>query len=346
MSIKIKSSIEVTIGIVFIFGYLWLIHPLYSQWVKVFCAIPILLFFVCSNFLDSKKNFKITKKSFKENGFRLDNWYYSFKILIIFTSITVPVLYVIWQLFFPVNNYFYKDFSFWKKLIITFPIGALFQEYVFLSFFFRRYRDIFFPHTNFAVFFSALTFSVIHIPTPPLIIFCFFAGIVWAITYNKYPNLFTIAVSHAVLGAFCSSVLLVPFSVGSNADIGRWSDNDGVYGCIYKVNDIDAHKGKYVNINHENENIFVQGYIASTEKINNMQISLGGKDYSLHHGDKSMDVATHFNNPDFLYSGFSATIPISNFPPGYHKLILKVYIENELFSYSPGESVWVKITAN
>lgn len=346
MSIKIKSSIEVTIGIIFIFGYLWLIHPLYSQWVKIFCAIPILLFFVCSNFISINKNFKISRKSFKENGFRLDNWYCSFKILILFTSIAIPVLYVIWHLFFPVNNYFYKDFSFWKRLIISFPSGALFQQYIFLSFFFRRYRDIFFPHTNTAIFFSALTFSAIHIPTPPLIILCFIAGIVWAGTYNKYPNLFTIAMSHAVLAAFCSNALLMCFNVGPNADFGKWSDHDGVYGSIDQVNQIEAHIGKHVNISHEKDTIFVNGWVATTDKIKNIQISLGGKDYSLHHGDKRIDVATHFNNPGYLYSGFKAYIPISDFTPGFHKLFLKVYIEGELFFYSPGKSIWIKITAN
>ena len=350
MSIKIKSSLEVTIGLIFIFGYLWLIHPLFSQWTKVFCAIPIFLFFVCSNFINKKK-FEINKKSFKENGFRLDNWYSSFKILIIFTSIAIPVLYVIWILFFPVNNHFYKDSSFWEKLLIKFPLGALFQQYIFLSFFFKRYREIFSPHTKIAIFFSAMTFSAIHIPTPPLIILCFVAGIVWAGTYNKYPNLFTIAISHAVLGSFCVSVLLVYFTVGSKADIGRWSDYDGVYGHFERVNNIDVNRGKYVNIDHENINMFVEGWIASTKKIKKIQLSLDGKNYSLHHGkdyslhrgDEPSYSGTPFNSPEFVICGFKSNIPILDLSSGYYKLFLKVYIEDELFFYSPGGKIWIKI---
>src|SRR5271157_5775043 len=99
MSQKIKSSLEILTGIIFIFGYLWLIYPLNSQWVKVICAIPIPLFFIYLDFIN-KKSFK---KNFEDIGFRLDNWYGSFKILLIFTSITIPILYVLWQLFFPVN---------------------------------------------------------------------------------------------------------------------------------------------------------------------------------------------------------------------------------------------------
>jgi len=331
MSQRIKSSLEVLTGIIFIFGYLWLIYPLHSQWVKVFSAIPILIFLIYSDV--------INKKSFKDIGFRLDNWYGSFKILLIFTSITIPILYVIWQSFFPVNNYFYNDHAFWEKLV-TFPFWGLCQEYVFLAFFFRRYRDMFFPHTNIAIFFSALTFAMIHIPNPPLIIFCFGAGIVWAATYNKYPNLFTIAISQSVLAIFVTSILLAYQIVGPNADIGRWcKEQDSVYGIIDSVNNISTHKYINpktavldVNINHETNSIFVNGWVTSKDKIKNIRISFGGKDYYAHYGDKREDVAAHFKNPDFMYSGFSANIPNSDFAPGQNKLFLKVYLEGELFS--------------
>jgi hypothetical protein len=342
MSQKIKSSLEVLTGIIFIFGYLWFISPLHSQWVQVFSAIPILIFFIYSDF--------INKKSFEDIGFRMDNWYGSFKILLIFTSITIPILYVIWQFFFPVKSFYYNGYSFWTQLV-TKLFEALCQQYIFLAFFFRRYRDIFFPHTNIAIIFSALTFSMIHIPTPPLIIFCFVAGIVWAGTYNKYPNLFIIAISHSVLGIFCSSILLVYTNVGPNADIGRWCKDESVYGGIDSVNNIDPDNNINtkrhvvdVNINHEKNSIFVNGWVASKDKIKNIRISLGGKDYSVHYGDKRENIAAAFNNPDYLYSGFNANIPISDLALGYHKLILKVYLKGELFSiHYPYPNIWVNL---
>ena len=338
MSPKIKSSLEVLTGIIFILGYLWLIYPLHSQWVKVFSAIPILLFFIYSEFT--------YKKNFEDIGFRLDNWYGSFKILVIFTLITMPILYIVWQYFFPVNNYFYKEYSFWEKLV-TYPLGMLCQQYIFLAFFFRRYRDIFSPHTNIAIFFSALTFAMVHIPNPPLVIFCFGAGIVWAGTYNKYPNLFTIAISQSVLAIFVTSILLAYQIVGANADIGRWcKEHDSVYGYIDSVNNMYPNKNNHtldVNINHEKNIVFVNGWVASTDKIKNIRISLGGKDYSVHYGDKREDVAAYYKNPDFLYSGFNANIPISDFALGYHKLFLKVYLEGEMFSHSPGARIWLNL---
>ena len=356
MSQKIKSLLEALTGIILIFGYLWLISPLNSQWVKVISAIPILLFFIYSDFI-SKKNFK---KSFEDIGFRMDNWYGSFKIMLIFTSITIPILYVIWQLYFPVKNFYSDGYSFWTQLV-TKLFEALCQQYIFLTFFFRRYRNIFSPHTNIAIFFSALTFSMIHIPTPPLILLCFTAGVVWTGTYNKYPNLFTIAISHAVLGIFCSSILLVYTNVGPNADIGRWCKDEPVYGYIESINHINVHKNinakTYildVNINNVKNSIFVEGWVASTDKIKDIRLSLDGKDYSVHYGVKREDIVADFkkrpqlyngfNESNLLYSGFNANIPLSDFTPGYHKLILKVYLEGELFSiHYPYPNIWVNL---
>jgi len=211
MSDKIRSSIEVVLGIVLVFGYLWLIYPLYSLWIKILGIMPVLLFFTYSDF--------IKNRNLKAMGLRFDNWRDSSKILIIFTVLAIPLLYLVWQSFFPVNHFFYKYSSFWKKLF-TYPFWALFQQYIFLVFFFRRYRTIFAPRIFPAVFLSALTFAMIHVPNPPLFLLCFAGGVVWAVVYNKYPNLFTIALSQAAFGVFVSSVLLVYQVVGPNADIG------------------------------------------------------------------------------------------------------------------------------
>jgi len=335
MSIRIKSSLEALTGIILIFGYLWLIYPLDYKWLKYYSLIPIILFIIYCDF--------INKKSFKQNledlGFRWDNWRGSFKILFIFTLVTIPVLYVVWQFYFPVNKYFYNENIFWEKLV-TYPPGLLCQQYIFLAFFFRRYRDIFLPHTNIAIFFSALTFAAIHIPNPPLIIFCFGAGIVWAATYNKYPNLFTIAISQTILAVFVFEVLLAYPIVGPKADVGRWlEEKDPVYGFINGVNNINTYyninkrtRVLDVDINHDKKIIIVNGWVASKDKIKNIVLSFGGKDYPVRYGGKREDVADYYKNPDFLYSGFSADIPVSDFTPGKHKMFLRVYLEGERFS--------------
>jgi membrane protease YdiL (CAAX protease family) len=341
MSEKIRPFLEALVGFILVFGYLWFISPLYSKWIQILTLIPIFSFIIYSDFIGDKS-------SLKDLGFRWDNWFDSFKILFIFTVVAIPVLYLIWQNYFPVNNAFYKSSSFWEK-IFTYPLWALFQQYIFLAFFFRRYRKIFSPRAHLAVFFSALTFAMIHIPNPPLVIFCFIAGIVWAYAYNKYPNLFTTAISQAVFGILCSNILLVYPLVGPHADIGRWSkesDQVSVYGYIERVDHIFPYKdGKIleVHINREKQEIFVEGWVASVNQVKEIRIRLGGRDYPVHYGDRRENVAAFFKNPDFLNSGFTATIPVSDFSPGYHRLVLKVYMEGELFHNKPGEKIWVKI---
>ena len=129
----------------------------------------------------------------------------------------------------------------------------------------------------------------------------------------------------------------------------RWSSDSShvsVHGYIDIVDNIVPYKnGKIldVSINHEKNIIVVEGWVASTKKIKNIRISLGGKDYSVHYGEKREHIASYFNNPNFLYSGFNTKLPASDFAPGYHKLFLKVYLEGELFYHSPGERLWVKL---
>jgi membrane protease YdiL (CAAX protease family) len=338
MSPRIKSSIEVFIGVALIFCYLWLITPLYSQWVKIFFAIPVFLFLIYSNYSN--------QESLGDIGFGLKNWNESFKILLVFTLIAIPVLYVVWQFFMPTNIFFYNNDLFWKRLVI-YPLVVLCQGYIFLAFFFRRFRKIFFPYTNVAIFFSSLIFSAAHIPTPPLIILCFIAGIVWASVYHKYPNLFTITLFHSILGIFCSFVLLIYSEVGPNADPGKWSnDKDSVYGYIDTINHISPTKYKdnlMVKLNHKQNSIFVTGWVASEDTIEKIQLSFGGKLYPVNHGIERRDVATHYNNQNYLYSGFSADIPTSDFELGYYKLFLKVDLEDGIFYRSPGSRIWINL---
>lgn len=342
MSDKIRSSIEVFLGLILVFGYLWLIYPLYSLWIKVLGIIPVLLFFVYADF--------VKHRNLKDMGLRLDNWRDSCKILAVFTGVAMPVLYLVWQSFFPVNNLFYQSSAFWKKLF-SYPFWALFQQYIFLAFFFRRYRTIFAPRIPVAVFFSALTFAMIHIPNPSLFVLCFAGGIVWAIVYDKSPNLFTIAISQAAFGVFVSSILLVYQVVGPNADIGRWSSDMNqvnVYGYIDTIDHQNPYKDSKileVAVDRAKGEITVEGWVGGAKsRIEKISMSLGGRQFSVRYGEKRENVASFFKNPDFLYSGFSAKLPVSDFKPGYYRLILKVYLEGELFYNTPGERIWIRIT--
>lgn len=150
-------------------------------------------------------------------------------------------------------------------------------------------------------------------------------------------------------GFFVFCILMVYTDVGPNADVGRWCKEESVHCSIDSINHIIVYK--HINpkthvldvvINKETNAIYIQGWVASTERIKIIRISLGGINYPVNYGNKREDVAAHFNNPDYLYSGFNANIPISDFSSGYHKLSLKVYIEGIFLSiHSPSMSKYM-----
>lgn len=334
---KMRATIEVFIGLICIFGYMWLIYPLYHLWIKIVVAIPILVFLFASNFTKHTR--------LHDLGFRWDNWSNSAKILLPFTIVTIPMLYGMWSGFFPVSSHFYAKASFWKRLLI-YPFWALFQEYIMLAFFFRRYRVICSPYTTIAILCSACTFSLIHFPTPPLLILCFVSGMMWAGTYHTSPNLYTIAISHALLGTFCSYILLVYSIVGPDADIGRWSKKQPpvVQGAIEHVNALTLdRKDRLITLNHETKSLEIEGWVITTEPIEQIHLRLGENMYAVHYGITRQDIAARFQNPEYLYSGFHATIPLSDVAPGYHPLVLRVSLHGAFFSHAPGKKRWVHI---
>ncbi len=322
MNKRIKSAVEAVIGLFLVFGFFWFIYPLYHTWIKVACCIPILLLFIWTKYSNNE--------SFRDLGFRLDNWRYSVKFLSVFTLIAVPIIYVIWSMYFPVNNYFYLRPGFYT-LIFTYPLGALLQEYLVLAFFFRRYRNIFTPYVYIAVFLSAITFALIHIPSPPLMILCFIGGLVWAYVYSKSPNIYIIAVYHGLFGLFVGYTLLVYFKVGPNADIGNWTKQSNIAPCIDSINNKRISLKKPVNIGNQCSNIFAEAGIIKINKdvqIKKVYATFSGKNYKV-------------TPTRGIYHSFN--IPLKNIESGYYRLKLKVYIETKYYSYIDVLQYWVHI---
>jgi len=318
-----NAVLEASLGLFLVFGYLWLIFPLYNTWIKVCCAIPILLFLIWTKYSN--------KESFRDLGFRLDNWRYSAKFLSIFTIISIPIIYVIWSLFFPVNNYF-LNVKFCLR-IFTYTFAALLQEYLFLAFFFRRYRDIFTPYVGVAVFLSALTFALIHIPDPPLMILCFIGGIAWAYVYSKSPNMYVIAISHGIFGLFGSYVMLVYFQVGPYADIGNWSKKVGFEGYISINSDKRARVKIPVKIGNQWSSLFIKGGICTHNRVGEFKIK---KIYAIFNG-KNFTATPHDSGP------FSVKIPLKNIEYGFHRLQLKISAETKYYSFISHKTYWINL---
>jgi len=137
----------------------------------------------------------------RELGLRFDNLLRVLKDLLIPLAIFVLVVLVVGFEFGAPR--FGKKF--WSMLLFV-PAWALLQQYMLLAFVGRRLRMIFGNGLPGIVATSAL-FSLLHLPNPVLMVACAAGGYLWAREYQREPNLFSSALTHAVASAFLANAL-------------------------------------------------------------------------------------------------------------------------------------------
>lgn len=285
--------VELLIGLGLVFGSLWFVFPFKNTAASAFCVILLLSLLIISVSLNHEdlNDLGLTKKYFWE----------SLSLNFIFLSALTLVLFYIWKNNFPINDRFLSQASFWRCLAI-YPFWGFFQEYVFQAFFLRRYRGLF-RSNPVAVFLSASTFSLIHAPNIPLMIFCFAAGLVFSSVFTYYPNLFSSGLMHGFFGCFLTQILLVYSQVGPHAEFGKWSKSVApLYGSIDSI----AYTGK-TNAPETTPNHFqieIQGWVASELKIERAVLRFNGQCYIINPCMSREDVALFFHNESFKKTGF------------------------------------------
>lgn len=286
---------ELLIGLGLVFGSLWIVFPLKNTAAGASCVIILLIFFIISHFLNHENynDLGLTKRYFWENV----------SLNFIFLSVLASVLFFIWRNIFPINNNFLNQVAFWRCLAI-YPFWGFFQEYIFQAFFFRRYRALF-KNNPVSVFLSATTFSLIHTPNIPLMIFSFAAGLVFSSVFAKYPNLFSSGLLHGFFGCFLTQILLVYSLVGPHAEFGRWSKSIApVHGSIDSIVCIEKSNGPAKNAS-EYYQVKIQGWVASDLKIEKAMLRFYGQDYEINPCLLREDVAGFFHNESYKNSGFT-----------------------------------------
>jgi len=104
----------------------------------------------------------------------------------------------------------------WYKLI-TLPAWGILQQFVLQGFVYRRIRSLV-ESPNHAIGWTAILFSLVHLPNFPLMLLTLVGGLVWTWVYSKAPNIIAIGISHGLLSLLVMATmpkrLLPTLSVG------------------------------------------------------------------------------------------------------------------------------------
>lgn len=166
--------------------HIWKVEPVASDGMRLLATVILLAIPACSNLLHRDR--------VSDLGIRLDNLRHSSR------EVGAATLYC--SIMILAGG---AVFGWRSTLNLGAGLGAIgylawsfSQQYALQAFVHRRLRESLRSSQRASVL-SALLFGVVHLPNPLLVVTVTVAGYIWCRVFERAPNLFTLAVSHAWL---------------------------------------------------------------------------------------------------------------------------------------------------
>jgi membrane protease YdiL (CAAX protease family) len=155
---------------------------------KLVMAVPVSLAFGLMLFSQRERG-----ETLRDLGLRGDNFLTSCRLLLLPTIIAVLLI-----ITFGWSTSHGAFGAPWRWRFAALPLWALFQQYVLNGFINRRAQMALGAGPK-SIALVAIAFGILHLPSPTLALLTLVAGAMWALIYQRAPNLYALALSHTAV---------------------------------------------------------------------------------------------------------------------------------------------------
>lgn len=201
LSLRAVTALEVASVIASIFITTWALIPLQppQRWLIAVPAVLALALMINSH--------RVRGETWRELGFAAAHFWRALRLLALPTLLACAALAALgyWAGSFHRTSHFYSNLFF-------LPAWALIQQYALQGFVYRRVRSILAAadkpaRQRLAIIVTAIIFALAHAPNVTLMLLTLFGALGWSWVYERAPNLYALAISHALVSLLLMTAL-------------------------------------------------------------------------------------------------------------------------------------------